>query len=193
MGIEYELKFKATPEALQRLEATYPGAGQVLQMESTYFDTPDGALSARYWTLRRRLENEKSVCTFKYPIDGPGRGEYEVESPSVEEAIPELCKLSGMKELAVLTEAGLVQVCGAQFTRLAIPVTVGSSLLELALDRGVLRGGGREVPLFEVEAELKAGDPKDADRFAAWLQVTFGLEPEGRSKFRRALSLAKGE
>ena len=55
MGREFELKFKATPEALQRLEATYPGAGQVLQMESTYFDTPDGALSARYWTLRRRL------------------------------------------------------------------------------------------------------------------------------------------
>ena len=68
MGIEYELKFKATPEALDRLEAAYPGKGQLLHMESSYFDTPDGALSARFWTLRRRMENEKSICTFKFYI-----------------------------------------------------------------------------------------------------------------------------
>ena len=193
MGIEYELKYKATPEALDRLEAAYPGKGQQLHMESTYFDTPDGALSARFWTLRRRMENEKSICAFKFPVKGMGRGEFEVECSSIEDAIPELCKLSGMEELALLTQAGLTQVCGARFTRLAIPVTSGKSILELALDRGVLTGGGQEIPLFEVEAELKSGDPKDADLFGAWLQATFGLEPESRSKFRRALSLAKGE
>ena len=193
MGIEYELKYKATPEALDRLEAAYPGKGQQLHMESTYFDTPDGALSARFWTLRRRMENEKSICTFKFPVDGLGRGEFEVECDTIEAAIPELCKLSGMEELALLTQAGLTQVCGARFTRLAIPVASGQSLLELALDRGVLTGGGREVALFEVEAELKAGDPKDADLFGTWLQATFGFAPENRSKFRRALSLAKGE
>ena len=193
MGIEYELKYKATPEALDRLEAAYPGKGQRLHMESTYFDTPDGALSARFWTLRRRMENKKSICTFKFPVKGMGRGEFEVECSSIEDAIPKLCKLSGMEELALLTQAGLTQVCGARFTRLAIPVTSGKSILELALDRGVLTGGGQEIPLFEVEAELKSGDPKDADLFGAWLQATFGLEPESRSKFRRALCLAKGE
>lgn len=192
MGIEYELKFKAGPQTLDLLEAAYPGAGQVISMESTYFDTVDSALSARHWTLRRRLENGKSVCTFKFPVDGPGRGEFELECGTPEEAIPELCKLSGKLELAVLTQKGLVQVCGARFTRRAIPITAGGSVLELALDRGVLLGGGRELPLFEVEAELKSGDPKEADRFAAWLQAVYGLIPEKKSKFRRALELAKG-
>jgi len=124
---------------------------------------------------------------------GGGRGEWEVEAATVEEALPVLCKLSGKEDLAVLTGAGLVEVCGARFTRLAVPVTAGGSLLELALDRGILTGGGRQLPLCEVEAELKAGDPRDADLFAAWLQAAFGLTPENRSKFRRALSLAKGE
>ena len=84
-------------------------------------------------------------------------------------------------------------VCGARFTRTAFQLALGNTRLELALDRGVLLGGGKELPLYEVEAELKAGEASDVDRFGAYLQAAFGLEPEARSKFARARKLAEGE
>ena len=192
MGIEYECKYKATPQALDRIQQTMGAGAAVISMETTYYDTPDGAFSARRWTVRRRMENEKSVCTFKFPVDTLGRGEFEVECDTLENAIPELCKLSGKEELASLAQSGLVPVCGARFTRTAVTMSVGDTLLELALDRGVLLGGGRELPLFEVEAELKSGDPGDVDRFGMYLQTAYGLEPEQHSKFVRAQALAKG-
>lgn len=193
MGVEYERKYKATPERLEQLKNAFPQSQSVISMETTYYDTPNGDFSARHWTVRRRLENEKSVCTFKFPVDSIGRGEFEVESLSIEEGIAELCKLSGKEELAALAKAGLVPVCGARFTRTAVDMTVGNTRIELAMDRGVLLGGGRELPLCEVEAELKAGDPMDVDRFGLYMQTAFGLEPETLSKFARAKMLAKGE
>lgn len=193
MGIEYELKFRASQAQLDRMEQSVQLPANRIRMETTYYDTPDGALSARRWTLRRRLENDRWVCTFKFPVDGPGRGEVEVEGDSLEAAVPELCKLSGMEELALLTASGLIPVCGARFLRTAFTLEWAGTVLELALDRGVLLGGGRELPLNEVEAELKAGDPAGADSYGAYLQAAFDLTPEKHSKFRRALALAKGE
>ena len=72
-------------------------------------------------------------------------------------------------------------------------IACGGSLLELALDRGVLTGGGREIPLCEVEVELKSGSREAVLAFAKELAQRFDLAPETRSKFRRALALAKGE
>ena len=193
MGIEYERKYKATPQSLDQLEAALGQNAAVIRMETTYYDTPDGDFTARHWTVRRRMENDRSVCTFKFPVDEIGRGEFEVESDTIEAGVKELCKLSGREELALLAEKGLAQVCGARFTRTAIQITAGSTQLELALDRGVLLGGGKELPLYEAEAELKAGQTADVDRFGLYLQTTFGLEPEKYSKFARAKALAKGE
>ena len=56
-----------------------------------------------------------------------------------------------------------------------------------------LTGGGIDLPLCEVEVELKAGDRQIAMQYAANLAIAYGLETESRSKFRRSLALAKGE
>lgn len=58
MAIEYERKFRATPELLQQLDAVTNGPRTQLQMHTTYYDTPTGQLSARHYTLRTRLENQ---------------------------------------------------------------------------------------------------------------------------------------
>ena len=63
--------------------------------------------------------------------------------------------------------------------------------VELALDTGCLLGGGRELPFTEVEVELKAGPESAAAAFAQALAAEFGLTPEPKSKYRRALELAK--
>lgn len=192
MGREFELKYAAD-------EAAFAALGQkwddftVISMETTYFDTPDGDLSARHITLRRRMENGISVCTVKTP-DGPhGRGEWELEENDIEAAISMLCKLGAPAELQVLTQKGVEISCGARFTRRAKLVTLPDCTVEIALDEGALLGGGKELPLREVEIELKSGSEETAVAFAQALAAMYGLIPEEKSKFYRAQKLAKGE
>ena len=192
MAVEYELKFQATNQTLRLIEKAYSEESVVLSMETTYYDTPSGALSDRWYTLRRRLENGVSVCTLKAPAK-QGRGEWETESPTVEQAVDTLVALGCPKVLPVLMEEGVVPVCGAKFTRRAKTVVLPEGIVELALDEGVLFGGGREEPLCEVEVELKSGAIELCDAFAKTLAEEFQLTPLKASKFRRALALYKGE
>lgn len=192
MSIEFELKYRATPQVLAAVAADVEGNTRRFAMATTYYDTPDRALSGRHCTLRRRMENETSICTLKMPAGALGRAEFELECGSIEAAIPELCKLSGFRQLEPLAKAGLTEVCGGRFQRLAITVNTGACTVELALDEGVLLGGGREVPLCELEVELKSGSRQAAAAYAAQLAQRYGLEPETQSKFRRASLLAGG-
>lgn len=193
MATEFELKYAATAAQLDGIRAAVPGEYHSIAMETTYYDTPGRALSARKWTLRRRLENGVSVCTLKTPAGGLGRHEWEVEQDSIQTAIPELCKLSNLDDLAEMTGGGVSPVCGARFTRLACQVNIENAVVELALDEGILFGSGRELAFAEVEVELKSGAEEAACRFAEDLAARFHLIPEEKSKFRRALDLAQGE
>lgn len=193
MGIEFELKFSATPAQQEQIRQAFPLPYRSIRMQTTYYDTADGALSARHITLRRRMENEASVCTVKTPIAGLGRGEWECLCENIEDAIPMLCKLSASRELIYLTAPGVEPICGARFTRQAGLLEYQNAQLELALDCGVLYGGGREMDLCEIEVELKSGEPDSAIAFARELAARYGLHSEKKSKFRRALALAKGE
>lgn len=190
MGIEYELKYRADRQTLDAIGAGFDAPATVYQMESTYYDTPDRALSQRHITLRRRLENSVCVCTLKAPAE-QGRLEFEVNACAITDAIPALCKLSGLPELPGLLENGVVPVCGARFTRRAWVVTCQDSVLEIALDQGVLTGGSREQSLCEVEVELKSGNPESAKAYAQRLALAYGLEPETQSKFKRAFLLSR--
>lgn len=191
MATEYELKFRATPQVLAAIDRSIPGSARQLCMETTYYDTPSGGLSARRYTLRRRLENSTSVCTLKTPA-GDARGEWEVECDSIQAAIPLLTAMGCPAELADFAQEGLLPICGATFTRIAKTVTLPTGTVELALDQGILTGGDNQAPLCEVEVELKTGPKTLCDAFARALAEQFSLETEDRSKFRRALDLRKG-
>lgn len=193
MGFEFEIKFRATPEQQADLLKDLSGQTRQYKMQTTYYDTPDGDLSARKYTLRRRMENEKSVCTLKTPAKGLGRNEYELECETIEGAIPTFCELSGLPELPGLLAKGVVATCGAAFQRTAITVERPDCTLEIALDRGVLTGGGREKDLCEIEVELKSGTETAAKTYAKMLQVAYGLTYEKMSKVQRARALARGE
>ena len=93
--------------------------------------------------------------------------------------------------LAGLTAGGIVPTCGARFTRHAIALPSGGGTVELALDEGVLLGGGKEETLREAEVELKSGEDDDAIRFAQSLAQRFSLTPEPKSKLARAKALAE--
>lgn len=190
MGREFELKFRAGQNAQTQILADFPGDWQTYAMETTYYDTPGRELGRLRWTLRRRYENGKSVCTVKTPAPGGGRGEWETECADILDAIPELCKLGGPAELPNFTADGVEAVCGARFTRKALQIRLPDCALELALDSGVLTGGGKERKLSELEVELKSGSEAAAVAWAKALAHRYGLRPEKKSKYRRALELA---
>lgn len=189
MGIEFELKYTATPETQAAVMQIIQGDWHSISMETTYYDTPSGSLSRKRYTLRHRLENATHVCTLKTPLGRDARGEWETECGDIRAALPELCKLGAPADLVNLAEEGLEAICGARFIRQACTVTFGSAVVEIALDRGILFGGSREVPLCELEVELKSGDQADAVTFAKVLAAKYGLQPQPKSKFRRAKDL----
>ena len=189
MGVEYELKYRADASVLDSVFTTFPARWQTVAMETTYYDTPSRALSAKRYMLRLRLENGISVCTLKTAGEGNLRGEWEVKCDSVTTAIPELCKLGCPADLAVLSQEGLIPVCGARFTRKAGAFTLRECTLELALDQGVLFSGNQEIPLCELEVEHKTGQQTATEAFARQLAEIYDLQPESKSKFARALAL----
>lgn len=191
MPTEFELKYRCTPEDLNRIQAVYPGGCRKTAMATTYYDTPSGALSHRHWTLRYRREEERHVCTLKTPAPGGARGEWELDCPDIWAAIPALSAASGNTELAELAKEGLVEVCGASFQRLARQIEEPDFTAELAMDRGVLTGGGKERAFAEVELELKSGSREALIQYAARFARKFRLEMEPKSKFARARALVQ--
>ena len=190
MGLELEVKYRATPAQQEAMRQAFPVQWNMLEMETTYYDTPGNTLSGRRFTLRRRLENGISMCALKTPGDGFGRGEWEVEANSIMEGVMQLCQAGADWELMRCASGGLVEVCGARFTRLAKTLEVPGGTVELALDEGILLGRGKELPFAEVEVELKSGTDEAAVAFAKALAEEFNLTEEPRSKFVRAMTLA---
>ena len=190
MAIEYELKFAATPEALAAIRRDLGEGWHQIQMRTTYYDTACRALSARRWTLRRRLENGVGVCTLKTPAK-LGRQEYEVVCASIEDGIAELCKLGAPWELELLTADGVQAVCGAAFTRFAKTLSMANFRAEIALDSGELFSAENRQTLCELEVELKEGDPALVSQYAQVLAAAYDLRPETKSKFKRALELGR--
>jgi inorganic triphosphatase YgiF len=189
MGREFELKFRADDAVIAAIREKY-GSFTTISMETAYYDTFDLKLSMHRWTLRRRMENGTSVCTFKRPHQDGGRGEWEVEADSIMDGVMKLCQAGADWELMRCASGGLIQVCGARFTRLAKTLEIPGGTVELALDQGVLLGKGKELPFAEVEVELKAGTDAAAVAFAKTLAAEYGLTEEPRSKFVRAMTLA---
>lgn len=192
MAVEYELKFQTTPAVLSAIDRSIPVASTVYEMETVYYDTPSGALSDRRYTLRCRRENASHVCTLKTPAK-KGRNEIELSCDNILDALDPLCEKSGIPDLKDILKEGIRPVCGARFTRIAKTLNIPGGTIELALDQGVLLGGGKEIPLCEVEVELKDGTMEATQAYGKALALQFGLTPQPKSKFQRALALGKGE
>ena len=189
MATEFELKYRATPELLEQIRAAFPGGYVFIPMATTYFDTPQGDLGLRRWTLRHRREGEREVCTLKTPAPGGARGDWEVDCADIHEAVGVLAEKSGMAELSELARGDLTATCGARFDRQALLLEKEDFSAELALDVGFLMNGEKAAPFAEAELELKAGSREALVAFGEAFQARFGLEVQPLSKFARARAL----
>lgn len=196
MGTELEWKYDL-PEALPDgdllswapLRRRMAGTPRLYRMQTTYYDTPDRALSRRLITLRRRLENNLSVICAKAPLPGDAdpnaRGEWELEGSDPVAALPALIRLGAPPELAALGRP--VPDCGAAFVRTAVLLRFDDgSAAELALDHGKLFRAARFAPLHVLELELKEGAPAESLALLRALAQRFTLAPQPKSKYARA-------
>lgn len=194
MAEELELKLGATsPEILAEIQETFPGDWAEIRMVSRYFDNEAKDFSSRRWTLRQRMENEKSVITLKVGgevVDGVHRRlEWEVPGTDPVTAAPQLVDLGAPSQLLDFLKSPLVVSCGAEFTRRAKLLEFPSATAELALDVGFLSKEDRKLSFQELELELKTGEKSTVLALGQTLQQQYALTPEPKSKLARALAL----
>lgn len=162
-----------------------------IRMRTTYYDTEDGFLAQRRWMLRLRTEDRPQRRHHEDPGEGHTRGEWEVESAYLDEALPKLAALGAPQKIAALQPG---RAC-AHLRGQASPASRRSWLSEntscmICGDVGDLTGGGRTALLCELELELKQSE-EALSAFARALMDTYHLSEQPLSKLQRARALAE--
>lgn len=205
--VEVELKLAATAEAMETLLASpllrehARSTVRSRQLATTYYDTADHRLSRRGLAFRVRHSGKKYIQTLKTASAGSGaevsRGEWEVE---LADGTPQL---TAFEDPAVLDLTGLVlpdelqPAFETRFKRQAVlvewPDAEGlPAQIEVAFDRGAIRAGGQELPISEVELELKRGQARTLFELARSLRALAPLRLQPLEKAARGYGLALG-
>lgn len=182
------------PQLTQYMKDDY----EIRHMVSTYYDTRDGVLNQRKWTLRLRREGSNTIAAFKTQnmSDDMGfftRNEWQCAVDNIEDAIPMLIDQGAPRELkSLLKGTNLVETCGAEFDRRAACLYMDDGVrIEIAGDLGVLFSGDRKEPICELELELLYGDVGSLPPLCDQLVQEYGLHEELRSKYQRAKALSE--
>ncbi len=199
--MEIEAKFVVpTMGIFQRLQAADRLAGfalaarQVKQVRDTYLDAADRPILAAGYACRQREQEGGILITLKGLGGAEGavhrREELEILLPAA--APPTEWPAGPVRErvLALIGQAPLRPLFSLQQTRSVRQVKRGrQTMAELSLDDVRLTSEGAEQTYLELEVELAAqGSEEELATIVACLQEEWGLEPEPRSKFERALA-----
>lgn len=205
LHMEIELKLLLPPKDAKKLLKLAPirahACGKPKQNElfAAYFDTPDLALRRHDAGLRVRKENGRWVQTMKAGGSILGglhqRHEWEV---AVDACRPDLKKLYALVPAgspwsslvgAPSLAAELQALFSVQVVRTSIHLRIDGDEIELALDQGTITCGEKNLPVSEVELELKSGNPQSLYAFALRLLEDIPLRLENRSKAERGYAL----
>ncbi|KAF0092467.1 MAG: adenylate cyclase [Fusobacteria bacterium] len=199
MGSEIEIKLDIKNEDVlteilddERLKKDF-GHYTIISMNADYYDTRDLDLLRHNFVIRIRKENGVYVCTLKKRTKELDSGvlireewnkEVPVKAIKLEyfpETKDELKEIIGKKELVKIVET--------DFVRRTLDVEYGSSELELAVDYGKIISRGKELPIMEVEVELKKGIESDIVPFIEDYLKHYNLKVRTESKFARGVDL----
>lgn len=162
MAIETELKFRLPARSLAALTndrfSRFRRGTTRQTLVSTYFDTLKHKLKQRGVTLRIRQAGDRKIQTVKAAGSGRvGRGEWEAEvgglTPDLRKASDTPLGKFGAKKL----RRKLRPVFKTLVHRNIVPIHAHQAEIELAVDRGKIVSGRRDVPVAEIELELKKG------------------------------------
>ncbi|WP_342643137.1 CHAD domain-containing protein [Rhodoligotrophos ferricapiens] len=166
MSDETEIKLAIPAEELAAVEGLF-AQDPPAEVESTYFDTPDLLLRQHGIQVRVRRDGDALLQTVKLPDDQGSaltRAEHEIpiKRPTLKldhllSAIPEALR----EEIAASELSPIFTTRFIRRRHRAGP----DGVVELAFDRGEITRGDQQVPILEVEAELKGND------LSAFIQV----------------------
>lgn len=162
-----------------------------IQLRAMYFDTPDRELVHARIALRLRQEGENWVQTVKMPgANAISRIELNHMRPG---PVLDLSVYAGTEVGDALSriqgQLGVRYETDVQ--RLLCKLRTRQGTVEVALDRGVLRAGGLELPICEIEFELLSGRPDAIFSVGRTWQKRHGLVLDSRSKSQRGDALAQ--
>ncbi|NWO04334.1 MAG: CYTH domain-containing protein [Alteromonadaceae bacterium] len=164
MATELEIKLTLTEPAQQQalnwlLSLPQAEKGPHKTLVNRYYDTPDAALNQARAALRVRQAGDRYIQTLKTRgefVNGAHNRqewEWELAGPELDLSLLEQTPLHGQVDLSALQLA-----FETNFQRQEIILKDGDNGIEVAVDAGQILGGGKTMPLHEVEFELKAGD-----------------------------------
>ena len=198
--MEVEAKFRVPDGGLLERLATAPRlmgydlAPAVMRRDvDVFLDTADRRLRAAGYYLRRRENAGGVVMALKQLAEGGSDGvlrREEHELPAAADVPPKEWPPGALRErvLALTGEGAIEPVLRLEQERRTREVSRdGEQVAELSLDSVVVHAAGRARRWHEVELELRGGGEDDLATLSAALREVWGLVPEPRPKFLRAL------
>ena len=164
-------------------------------LTSTYFDTAAGDLRKAGLTLRVRRDGDGFIQTVKASAKGVGlfdRPEWEGPIGGDQPDLAQLAETPVPALLAGVSDASLHPAFATLVERRARIVGYGASRIEVAFDQGRIETPNGDTPLWELELELKAGQPEDLFTLAQALAETVPLRLGALTKSARGFSLIDG-
>ncbi len=202
MALEQEVKLAVNSDEVLDLSSLawlspYIQSRQSFHLISHYFDTPELLLLQQGVGLRRRFDGKQWFQTVK-------------ESGHAQQGLHQRreweCRLENdtfdlqhlhQTPLATLIEdeskwQQITAIFTTDFQREIMLLSIEGGLeIELAYDRGVVYTDDSELPIHEVELELKSGSVEQLQVVAMQLQQTMPVEPSDISKAQRGYQLLK--
>jgi len=170
------------------------------RLHSVYWDTPDLALHAAGLALRiRRVETEWIQTVKDRGTQHAGLFDRLEDETPVHDATPDVARignstLRGALDGALAAGGGVLAPTFETDVRRSVrTLRRGDAEIEVCLDVGQVRTTAGDVPLSEVELELKAGVPGSLYDFALDLHERVPLRPAGCDKPTLGFRMLTGE
>lgn len=197
---ETELKFELGSTDLRRLlrHAALSAPARTMRMTSVYYDTADFGLRKAGVSLRVRQTEDGFVQTLKRGRSGDIFNRDEWETPVTSLAF-DAEALAGTPAAKILRKVGgeLAPVFKAVVDRTIRTWARDTSLIEVVVDKGELRGGLGRQRISELELELKAGDREALYALARELfaisPVRLSLTSKGERGYRLVSATPSGK
>lgn len=203
MAKETEIKLRVSPESLLKLRehpviaARSVGQWQTRELLNRYFDTADFALANAQVALRIRRDGEQLIQTLKSKgasVAGLSvRNEWDWYLKSNRLVLSHLNDDCWPESLAELDKKQLKAIFNTdfkrQFAELRWQREGVDTVVEVALDQGLVTAGKQQDDICEMELELRAGEPVALFELALELAADVPLMPSDISKAERGYRL----